>query len=108
MNDLVLLAIMHATAGPLRAEALAAPRTDMPGAAGARLSLELPTGPVRPLVAVSGASWSRTEIDVTLRAGLVTGDRVRVFGGWMGTDLEADDRDGGPRHWAAVEIQTDF
>jgi hypothetical protein len=108
MNDVILLSLLHAMQGPLRAEMLGVERGLTPPAAGARLSLELPVGPVRPFLAVSAASFSRPEVDVTVRAGLVAGRDTRLLVGWMGTDLEADDHDGGPRSWGIVELTMPF
>ena len=105
MNDLALLALLVAHSGPFRLDALAADSTMSRSTWGARALVEYPaTGPLRSFAAISGASYGRPEVDVTLRAGLALDVGPRVELGWQGTDLEFDDTDGGARSWACASL----
>jgi hypothetical protein len=105
VNDLALLALAFLHAGPLRLDALAAQPAMALGTWGARATVEYPqSGPIRTFSSVSGASYGRPEMDITLRAGLALDVGPRLEIGWQGTDLETEDTDGGPRSWASISL----
>ncbi len=106
MNELLLSLVLSLHAGPLRIDALGTAEQNpgvMPSAYAGRLTLELPTGLVRPYLSTTATHRQGSDdfADVSLQAGLTMGDdRTRLIAGWVGTDLEetfGPSTDGGPR-----------
>lgn len=110
MNELLTAISLHL--GALHVEAGAIPyATERLGVMSAQAVAQVSVD--RPIV--GPLSWrfsARAEhrpggdvADVSARAGLALGP---VFVGWLGTDLEPGDVDGGGRGWAAVSVAAEF